>query len=92
MKVSYDDEVDALYLQLSEESPEGVIEISEGINLDTTSQSKIVGIEILNASKKIDLQTILSYRLEIKKDRLISRPSISPQHHRLTVCTIKTHA
>jgi len=36
-----------------------VIEIAEGVNLDTTSEDKIVGIEILNASKKIDLKTAL---------------------------------
>ncbi len=52
MKVYYDDEVDALYLKLSEETPAGVIEISKGVNLDITSEDKIVGIEILNASKK----------------------------------------
>jgi len=68
MKVYYDDEVDALYLKLGDETPEGVIEIAEGINLDTTSEDKIVGIEILNASKKIDLKTILTYTLEIEKD------------------------
>lgn len=68
MKVFYDDEVDALYLKLGEETPDGAIEISEGINIDTTSDNKIVGIEILNASKKIDLRTILSYSLEFEKN------------------------
>ena len=37
MKVYYDNEVDALYLKMGDETPEGVIEISEGVNLDTTS-------------------------------------------------------
>ena len=73
MKVYYDDEVDALYLKLSDESPEGVIEISEGVNLDTTSEDKIVGIEILDASKKIDLKTILSYTLEFDKELITQR-------------------
>jgi uncharacterized protein YuzE len=68
MKVYYDNEVDALYLQLGDEPPEGVIEISEGVSLDTTSQNRIVGIEILDAGKKIDLKTILSYTLELDKD------------------------
>ncbi len=68
MKVFYDDEVDALYLKLGEETPDGAIEISEGINIDTTADNKIVGIEILNASKKIDLRTILSYSLEFEKN------------------------
>jgi uncharacterized protein YuzE len=68
MRVHYDDEVDALYLELGDEAPEGVVEITEGVNLDTTSRGRIVGIEILDASKKIDLRTILSYRLEFDKD------------------------
>jgi len=73
MKVYYDDEVDALYLKLGDETPEGVIEISEGVNLDTTSEDKIVGIEILDASKKIDLRTVLSYTLEFEKDLIIQK-------------------
>ncbi len=67
MKVYYDDEVDALYLKLGDETPEGVIEISEGVNLDTTPEGKLVGIEILKASKKMDIKTILSYKLELDK-------------------------
>lgn len=75
MKVYYDDKVDALYLKLGDEIPEGVVEISEGVNIDTTAEDKIVGIEILNASKKIDLKTILSYILEFDKD-LITQKTI----------------
>ena len=73
MKVYYDNEVDALYLKLGDESPDGVIEITEGVNLDTTSEDKIVGIEILDASKKIDLRTILSYTLEFDKDLITQK-------------------
>lgn len=73
MKVYYDDEVDALYIKLGEEPPEGVIEIAEGVNLDTTSTDKIVGIEILNASRKIDLKTMLSYTLEFEKDLITQK-------------------
>mgnify|MGYP000073558575 CR=1 FL=1 len=70
MRVYYDDEVDALYLRLSDETPEGVIEISEGINIDMSSENRIVGIEILDASKKMDLRTVLSYSLEFEKELL----------------------
>jgi len=70
MNVCYDNEVDALYLKFSNETPEGVVEVSEGINLDTTPQGKLVGIEILNASQKIDIGTILSYTLELNKNLL----------------------
>jgi uncharacterized protein YuzE len=65
MRVHYDNEVDALYIKLGSQKPEGVIEISEGVNLDTTGEDKIVGIEILNASKKMNIKTILSYELEL---------------------------
>jgi len=67
MKVHYDSEVDAIYIKLGNKKPEGVIEISEGVNLDTTSGNQIVGIEILNASKKMNIKTILSYELELDK-------------------------
>ena len=73
MKVYYDDEVDALYLKLGDETPEGVIETAEGVNLDTTSEDKIVGIEVLKASTKIDLRTLLSYTLEVEKDLLTQK-------------------
>ena len=53
MKVYYDDEVDALYLKLCDETPEGIIGISQGVNLDKTSEGKLVGSEILKASKKM---------------------------------------
>jgi len=70
MKVYYDNEVDALYIKLGNKKPDGVVEISDGVNLDTTSEGKIVGIEILNASKKMDIKTILSYTLELDKKLL----------------------
>ncbi|BAP54828.1 hypothetical protein THII_0531 [Thioploca ingrica] len=73
MKIYYDNEVDAVYIKLGEESPEGVIEMSAGINLDITTKGKLVGIEILNASIKMDIQTILSYSLELNEETLFAR-------------------
>jgi uncharacterized protein YuzE len=70
MIIHYDNEVDALYLKLSDKIPEGVVEIAEGINLDTTSDNKIIGIEILDASRRIDINTILTYTIEIDRDLL----------------------
>jgi len=70
MKVHYDEKVDALYLSLGEQKPDGVIEIAEGINVDTTTDGKLTGIEILKASEKIDIDTILSYTLELDKNIL----------------------
>ncbi len=67
MKVYYDEEVDALYLKFGDQKPDGVIQIAEGVNIDTTTDGKLTGIEILKASKKIDIDTILSYTLELNQ-------------------------
>jgi len=75
MKVHYDEEVDALYLKLGDQKPDGVIQIAEGVNIDTTTDGKLTGIEILKASKKIDINTILSYTLEL--DQGILRKKIA---------------
>jgi len=65
MIVHYDEEVDALYLKLGDQEPDGVIEIAEGVNIDTAKDGKLTGIEILRASEKFDVNTILSYTLEV---------------------------
>ena len=64
MKVSYDKEVDALYIELSTQKPDGVIEIEEGINIDLTSDGYIVGIELIDATKKIPLDSFLKYEID----------------------------
>ena len=73
MKVHYDEEVDALYLKLGDQKPDGVIEIAEGVNIDTTTDGKLTGIEILKASQKINIDTILSYTLELDQGILRKR-------------------
>jgi len=64
MKVSYDREADALYISLNEELPDGVVEVRDEVNLDVTADGRIIGIEILDASRKIDLKTLLCYDLD----------------------------
>lgn len=68
MTVRYDSEVDALYISLSEETPDGTEEVAEGVNLDTTQSGRITGIEILDASSKMNVDTILSYSLDVKQN------------------------
>jgi uncharacterized protein YuzE len=64
MKVYYDKQVDAAYLRLSERQPDGVVEMAEGVNLDVTDDDEIVGIEILNASRKLPLKSLFVYELD----------------------------
>ncbi|GBD92181.1 hypothetical protein BMS3Abin04_02916 [bacterium BMS3Abin04] len=63
MKINYDNEINAVYIEFSKEVPEGVVEIKEGVNLDVTKNGRIVGLEILDASQKVSLDSFLNYEL-----------------------------
>ena len=63
MKITYDKEVDAVYIQLSVQQPDGVLEVADGINIDVSADGKIVGIELLNATEKVSLESLLSYEI-----------------------------
>ncbi len=63
MKVKYDKEADAAYIQLSSKHPDGGVEIEEGLIVHTTSHNEIVAIEILDASKKFPIKNL--YKLEL---------------------------
>jgi uncharacterized protein YuzE len=64
MKVSYDRDVDAVYLELLKGEPDGVIEVAEGIHIDVTTDGKILGIELLDASRKVSLDSLLTYEID----------------------------
>jgi uncharacterized protein YuzE len=64
VKISYDKEVDGAYIGFQEKQPRGVVEVSEGVNIDVTDKGEIVGIEILDASKKIPLSSLFTCEFE----------------------------
>jgi uncharacterized protein YuzE len=55
MKVDYFPETDSLYIDLSEQPSAESREISEGVVLDYDASGNLVGIDIDNASTKVDL-------------------------------------
>ena len=59
MKVQYFKETDSLYIDLSENTSSESREISEGIVLDYDAEGKLVGIDIDNASNKVDLDRLI---------------------------------
>lgn len=63
MKVKYDKEVDILYIVFSEEKIKESDEEKSGIILDYDKQGSIVGIEILNASKRMKNPTKVEYEV-----------------------------
>ncbi len=64
MRIEYDREADALYIQLREVYVEDNIDIEEGITLDLDENRHIVGIEILDASKKLSLKDMVNITIE----------------------------
>jgi uncharacterized protein YuzE len=66
MKLNYYPETDSLYIDLSEKTSVESKEISEGVVLDYDAEGALVGIDIDNASKKIQLKELILSRLPSK--------------------------
>ncbi len=64
MKIEYDKTTDALYIQLKEAYVADNIDIEEGVSIDVDEKRHIVGIEILDASKKLSLKDIVNITIE----------------------------
>jgi uncharacterized protein YuzE len=63
MKLNYYSETDSLYIDLSEQPSVESREISEGIVLDYDAAGNLVGIDIDNASKKVELKKLTLNKL-----------------------------
>ena len=59
MKLNYYPETDSLYIDLSSKPSKESVEISEGIVVDYDDDGHIAGIDIDNASHKIDLNEVI---------------------------------
>ena len=64
MKITYDKEVDALYIRLRNATPSDSKDIEEGVTVNLDKEGHIVGIEILNASEKLGLESLLNVSIE----------------------------
>jgi len=63
MKLNYYPETDSLYIDLSERPSSESKEISEGVVLDYDTEGKLVGIDIDNASNKVNLKKLVLSKL-----------------------------
>ena len=64
MKIEYDKESDALYIQLREADVDDNIDIEEGITADLDADRHIIGFEILDASKILSLKDIANITIQ----------------------------
>ena len=59
LKLNYYPETDSLYINLSEQPSVESQEISEGILLDYDAEGRLVGIDIDNASYKVEMEKLI---------------------------------
>ena len=72
MKINYYPDTDSLYIDLSSKTSSESIEISEGIVLDYDEHNNLVGIDIDNATKKLDLSELILTKLPTKIEKLVA--------------------
>ena len=70
MKLNYYKDTDSLYIDFSSKPSKESKEISEGIILDYDAEGNLVGIDIDNASHKIDLKEIILNKIPSEVQRL----------------------
>jgi len=63
MKISYYPDTDSLYIDLSGQPSAESREISDGVVLDYDAQGRLVGIDIDNASLKVELKKLTLSKL-----------------------------
>ncbi|MPZ13499.1 MAG: DUF2283 domain-containing protein [Chloroflexi bacterium] len=69
MKVNYFPDTDSLYIDLSERPSAESREISDGVVLDYDHAGNLVGIDIDNASTKVQLDTLVVSKLPATIER-----------------------
>jgi len=68
MNILYNDKTDLLYIRLDDKKQDTINRrVSEDIVLDIGEDNKIVGIEILDASKHVSLEKLMPVNYEMSK-------------------------
>ena len=71
MHVSYNDKSDLLYIRLDDRRQDVINRrVSDDVVLDIGEGDKIIGIEILDASKHVNLDRLLPVNYEVSKDAI----------------------
>jgi len=70
MKLNYYPDTDSLHIDLADRSSTESKEVSEGVVLDYDAQGNLVGIDIDNASKKLNLKELILNKLPTQMQTL----------------------
>ena len=64
MRIEYSKQVDALYIHLREAPVAESRDVEEGVTLDFDAEGHIVGLEILDASERMGLSSLVNVSIE----------------------------
>jgi len=64
VKIEYSKDIDALYIKIREAKVADSVDIEEGVTVDLDEKGHIVGVEILDASEKMDLSDLVNISIE----------------------------
>ena len=58
MKLSHSEDTDSLYIDLSTSSSSASREVTEGVVIDLAKHGQVVDLDLLHASKRLDLSKL----------------------------------
>ncbi len=64
MRIEYDREANALYIQIQEKYVAKTKEVENGVSIDFDEANKLIGIEILDVTKRFALSDIVNLHVE----------------------------
>jgi uncharacterized protein YuzE len=65
MRVRFDSETDALYIRLDEAKISESAEVAPGLVLDFDAENRVVGIEVLDAQKRLPAAQLKQIQFEV---------------------------
>jgi uncharacterized protein YuzE len=70
MKIAYYPDTDSMYIDLSEKPSKESREVSPGVVLDYDEDGNIAGIDIDNASRKLNLKELVLNKVPVDKQTI----------------------
>ena len=74
MRIEYDAEADALYVQFKDVRPDDNVDLEEGVAIDLDEGGRLVGLEILDATDRLGLESLMNISIEyMHPERTVSK-------------------
>ena len=64
MRITYDREADALYIELRRATPADSLDLEEGVTADLDAEGHVIGLEVLDVRERLGHDALTSVVLE----------------------------